>query len=163
MKRALCTGSFNPITYGHMNVIDKSLKLFDEVIIGILNNKNKKNTLFTPEERVELIKEIYKDIDRIKVVSFDGTATDLALNMQADFIVRGIRGLTDCDYEISMAYTNKRLSDNKIETVCLFPDAEYQFVSSTIVRELNEFGKDISDYVSPIVEKRMILKRRNDG
>lgn len=161
MRKVLYTGSFDPITKGHMNIIEQALNLFDEVIVAVLQNNSKKSSLFTLEERLEIIKEIYKDYKNVTVITGRGAAVDIALNSKCQAIVRGIRNSTDCDYEFQMATINKEISENKINTVCLFADPKYQFVSSSMVKELFKLNKDISNYVSPLVKSKIITKGGN--
>lgn len=163
MTKVLCPGSYNPITKGHENIIEQAAALFDEVVIAVLINPKKKDGMFSIDERVAMIKEIYQNYNNIKVVSGTGAATDIALLNGCKTIVRGLRSLSDYDYEVQLAQTNKRISDGQINTVCLFADVNYQFISSTMVKEVFYLGKSISDYVDPIVEKQMVLKRRDEG
>lgn len=159
MTKVLYTGSFDPITKGHMNIIDQASTLFDEVVVAVLQNSKKQNGLFTPEERVELIKKIYQTCDNIKVISGSGAAVDIATLYKCKAIIRGLRGLTDFDYEIGMAGINKDISDGKINTVCLFADNNYQNISSSMVKEVFSLNKPISKYVDPVVEEAMEQKR----
>ena len=160
MSKVLYPGSFDPITKGHMNIVDQATDLFDEVIIAILINPSKTNSLFTVEERLEIIKQIYKDNNKIKVVSFSGVAVDIALLNECKAIVRGLRGLSDYDYEVQLAEINRDISDGKINTVCLFADKEYQFISSSMVKNVFNLNKDIDKYVYPIVKEKILIKRR---
>lgn len=160
MRKVLYPGSFDPITYGHENIVKQALELFDEVIIAVFNNTNKKTNMFTVEERTEMIKEIYKQYSNVKVIIGTGAATDVALINECKAIVRGLRGLSDFEYEIQLSSINKQISNGKINTVCLFSDNNYQFVSSTMVKEVFNLKKDISNYVEPNVEEKMIAKRK---
>ena len=159
MTKVLYPGSFDPITKGHMNIIKQASNLFDEVIIAVLQNPTKKNGLFTLEERFEIIKELYKNIDNIKVVTGNGASVDIALLYQCKAIIRGLRSLSDYDYEVGLQQINKDISNNQVNTVCLFADKEYQFISSSIVKELLNLDKDISSYVDPYIAKRLYLKK----
>lgn len=158
MTKVLYTGSFDPITKGHMNIINQASDLFDEVIIAVLQNSKKQNSFFTINERIELIKKIYQTSTNIKVVTGSGAAVDLAEFYECKAIVRGLRGLTDFDYEIGMSGINKDISNNKINTICLFADNTYQNISSSMVKEVFHLNKGISKYVDPVVEKAMYLK-----
>ncbi|MBQ7790383.1 MAG: pantetheine-phosphate adenylyltransferase [Bacilli bacterium] len=158
MTKVLYPGSFDPITKGHMNIIEQASNLFDEVIIAILQNPNKKST-FTQKERLEMISELYKQYENIKVITGSGAAVDIAVLNECKAIVRGLRSLTDYDYEVQMQQINKDISGNKVNTICLFADKEYQFISSSIVKEVLSLDKDISKYVDPLVEKQLLLKR----
>ena len=158
-SRVLYPGSFDPITLGHMNIIDQASKLFDEVIVAVLNNSSKKNSLFTPEERTAIIKEIYKQVDNVKVIQGEGAAVDTALLYNCKAIVRGLRGLSDYDYEVQLAQINKDISNDQVNTICFFADQNYQFISSSIVKEVFSLGKDITQYVHPYVKQKMYEKR----
>lgn len=158
MNKVLYPGSFDPITKGHMNIIDQASALFDEVVVSVLINPNKKSAFFSPEERVELIKNIYKDNDKVKVITAKGAAVDVAEENDCSAIVRGLRGITDFDYEISMQQVNKEISDYKVNTICFFSDPNYQFLSSSMVKEVFMLGKDISRYVDDSVQKQMEVK-----
>ena len=160
MTRILYPGSFDPITKGHMNVIKQASDLFDEVIIAVLQNSSKKTGLFTIEERLEIIKELYKEVNNIKVVSGSGAAVDIAMLYKCRAIVRGLRGLSDYDYEVSLNYINKDISNGEVNTICLFADKDYQFISSSVVKEVFNLDKDISKYVDPLVKEKMLIKKR---
>lgn len=160
MTKVLYPGSFDPITKGHMDIIDKASKMFDEVIVAVLHNPKKQNSFFTPDERVSLIKDLYKDYDNIKVISSMNACVDVALEHNSQIIIKGLRNIVDFEYEREMAEINKDISNNKINTICLFADKEYQFVSSSIVKEVFYLDKDISKYVHPLVKERMESKRR---
>lgn len=159
MTKVLYTGSFDPITKGHMNIIDQASNLFDEVIVAVLQNSKKPNGFFTLEERIELIKRIYKTCDNIRVITGTGAAVDIATLYECKAIIRGLRGLTDFDYEIGMAGINKDISDGQVNTVCLFADNNYQNISSSMVKEVFSLNKPISRYVDPVVEEAMEQKR----
>ena len=116
--------------------------------------------MFTLEERLEMIKELYKRMNNIKVIVGSGAAVDVAILNDCKAIVRGLRSLTDYDYEVQLQQINKEVSDNRVNTVCLFADKEYQFVSSSMVKEVFNLDKDISRYVDPVVEEKMLEKRR---
>ena len=143
-----------------MNIINQASDLFDEVVIAILVNPSKKLSMFSINQRLEIIKEIFKDNDKIKVVSGAGAAVDIALLNECKAIIRGLRGLSDYDYEVQLAQINKDISNNKINTICLFADKEYQFISSSMVKEVFNLGKDIDKYVDPIVKEKMLELRK---
>jgi len=159
MNRVIYPGSFDPITKGHMDIINQASELFDEVVVAILQNPNKKTSFFTIEERLEIIKKLYENYDNIKVVSGNSATVDLALLYECKAIIRGLRGLSDYDYEVQLAQVNKDISNNKVNTICLFADKEYQFISSTVVKEVLNLNKDISNYVDPYVKKKLYLKK----
>lgn len=160
MTRVLYPGSFDPITKGHMNIIEQASNLFDEVIVAVLQNPAKKNGLFTLEERIEIIKEIYKDAKNIKVITSNKAAVDVALLHNCKALLRGLRSLSDYDYEVGLNQINKNISNNQVNTICLFADLEYQFISSSVVKEVWKLDKDISNYVHPLVEQKMLTKKR---
>lgn len=159
MAKVLYPGSFDPITKGHMNIIEQASNLFDEVIVAIMNNPSKKTSFFTVEERFEMIQTLYEKMNNVKVVHASGATVDVAMLHECKAIVRGLRSLSDYDYEVQLHQINKDISDNKINTVCLFADTEYQFVSSSVVKEVFNLDKDISRYVDPIVKERMLVKK----
>lgn len=160
MTRVLYPGSFDPITKGHMNIIHQSSNLFDEVIVAVLQNSSEKTGLFTIEERLEIIKELYKEVNNVKVVSGSGAAVDIAMLYKCRAIVRGLRSLSDYDYEVSLNYINKDISNGEVNTICLFADIDYQFISSSMVKEVFNLDKDISKYVDPLVKEKMLIKKR---
>lgn len=154
MLKVLYPGSFDPITYGHMNIIEQACDLFDEIVIAVMVNSQKK-TMFSAEERVNLISELYKDNPKIKVVSSDGATIDLALNCGCKSIIRGLRTLTDFEYEIQMSQINKQISNNKINTISLFAEKQLENISSSMVKEILRIDKDISLYVPKIIENAL--------
>ncbi len=160
MKRVLYPGSFDPITKGHMNIIDQADELFDEVVIAVFCNPLKKNGYFTIDEREEMIRELYKNREKIKVVSGIGAAVDVAQKYDCKAIIRGLRSISDFDYEIQLQQINREISNNKINTICLFADKEYQYISSSMVRELVNLDKDIGRYVEPFIQNKMLTKRK---
>ena len=163
MTKVLYPGSFDPITKGHMNIIEQASNLFDEVVIAVLQNPTKKAGLFTLEERLEIIKELYKKMDNIKVVTGNGASVDIATSYECKAIIRGLRSLSDYDYEVQLQQINKDISNNQVNTVCLFADKEYQFISSSVVKEVLKLDKDVSRYVDPYVAKKLYLKKENDN
>ena len=162
MTKVLYPGSFDPITKGHMNIVEQANYLFDEVIIAILHNPLKKTCLFNIEERIKIVKEIYKNAKNIKVISSEGAAVDVAIENNCKALIRGLRSLSDYDYEVQLSQINKDISNNKVNTVCLFADKEYQFVSSSVVKEIFNLGKDISKYVDPLVKQKMENKKKEN-
>ena len=160
--RAIYPGSFDPVTYGHLDIIRRSAELVDELIVGVLNN-NAKSPLFSVEERVKMLGEVTKDISNVKVVTFEGLLVDFARQMDAKMIVRGLRAITDFEYELQMAQTNHKLA-LQLETIFLTTSLEYSYLSSTIVKEVATFGGDISkfvpEYVSAQIMEKMDKKRR---
>ena len=161
MTKVLYPGSFDPITKGHMNIIEQASNLFDEVIVAVMQNPLKKTGLFTLEERVEIIKELYQKVDNVKVILGSGASVDVALLNECKAIIRGFRSLSDYDYGVQLQQLNKEISNNMVNTVCLFADKEYQFVSSSMVKEVLNFDKDISKYVDSVVKEKMLIKKKN--
>lgn len=161
MTKVLYPGSFDPMTKGHMNIVEQASDLFDEVIIAVMQNPLKKSGLFTLEERLEIIKELYQKMNNVRVISGSGAAVDVALLNECKAIIRGLRSLSDYDHEVQLQQINKEISSNKVNTICLFADKEYQFVSSSMVKEVLNLDKDISKYVDPIVQEKMLIKKRS--
>ena len=159
MKKVLYPGSFDPITKGHMNIIDQASSMFDEIIIVVMKNINKKEYFFDYEERVNIIRELYKDNPNITVITGTGATVDIAIENNCCAIIRGLRSLTDYNYEVEMQQFNKEISNNKINTICFFADKEYQFISSSLVKEVFYLNKDISKYVDKLVINKMNEKR----
>ncbi|MFR1988315.1 MAG: pantetheine-phosphate adenylyltransferase [Prevotellamassilia sp.] len=142
MKVAIFPGSFDPFTVGHASIVERGLPMFDRIVIGVGVNDSKRS-LLTPEERVEAIRKLYEEEPRIKVVSYNDLTVDLVRREGAQFILRGLRSVKDFEYERDIAAMNNRLSG--VETVLLFTEAHYSDISSSVVRELIAFGKDVSD------------------
>ena len=159
MVKAIYPGSFDPITYGHLDIIERSARVVDELIVGVLYNKAK-IPLFSAEERVRMIKEVTKNIENVKVVAFEGLLVDFADQMHADVIIRGLRAATDFEYELQMAQTNRKL-DDKVETLFMVTGLEYAYLSSSTVREVAAFGGDISNFV-PEPMKKKIMERMKE-
>jgi pantetheine-phosphate adenylyltransferase len=153
--RAIFPGSFDPITNGHLDVIHRGVKLFDELIVAV-GKSPIKNPLFTPEERVEIITELVSDIPGVLVESFDGLTVEYAAKKKADVILRGLRSLTDVQYEFQLAMTNRAVAG--IETVFVMTGEQYGFTSSTLIRQIASLGGDLSSLVPENVYNR--LKKR---
>ena len=159
MRNVLYPGSFDPPTYGHMNVVEQALELFDEVVIAVMINLSKKG-FFSIDERIEMLKEIYKNYHQVKIVSGKGAAVDLALLHDCKAMIRGMRGVTDFEYELQLATINRKLS-KEVTTISLFPDSEVQHISSSVVRELYSLDKDLDDYVHSYVKEKLIKRGKN--
>ena len=144
MRLAIFPGSFDPFTIGHASIVRRGVEMFDKIVIGVGYNTNKRSFL-TPEERVEAIEKVYASEARVKVVAYADLTADLARREQAGFVLRGIRSVKDFEYERDIASINNRLSG--VETVLLFTEPHYADISSTIVRELLAFGKDVSEFL----------------
>lgn len=153
MKVAVYPGSFDPITNGHLDVILRASELFDEIIVGVLHN-SAKSPLFSAEERVNILSKVTEHISNIKVVQFSGLSINFAREAKANVIVRGLRAITDFDYELQMAQTNRVLAPD-IDTMFLTTSLEYAYLSSTTVKEVAAFGGDISKFVPPYVEREI--------
>ena len=159
MTKVLYPGSFDPMTKGHMNIVDQASDLFDEIIIAVMQNPAKKNSFFTVNERMEMIADLYKRMNNIKVITGCGAAVDVALLYECKAIIRGLRSLSDYDYEVSLQQINKDISDNKVNTIFLCADKDYQFVSSSMVKEVFNLDKDISKYVDDTIKTKMLKKK----
>ena len=149
MKKAIFPGSFDPFTIGHYSVVKRGLELFDHITIGVGSNCSKKS-FFTLEKRLDIIRQAFHDEPRVSVKAYDSLTIDFAKKEEADFILRGVRSANDFEYEKSIADINKRLSS--IETVLLFTEPQHSAVSSTIVRDLLNYGKDVAEFLPPGVE-----------
>lgn len=145
MKRAIYPGSFDPVTNGHVDIILRSSKIVDKLIVGVLNNSAKKS-LFSVEERVSMLKKLTKDLPNVEVTSFDGLLVDYMREIDASIIVRGLRAVTDFEYELQIAQTN-HIENTDIETIFLTTNLQYSYLSSTIVKEFASYGGDISKFV----------------
>ena len=149
MAIAVYPGSFDPATYGHIDIIQRAGRLFDEIIVGVLNN-SAKSPLFSGEERVNILKRVTEDVPNVQIKAFSGLAVNFARDCGAQVIVRGLRAVTDFEYELQMAQTNRVLAPD-IDTMFLTTSLEYAYLSSTIVKEVNTFQGDISKFVPPFV------------
>ena len=152
-SKAVYPGSFDPITNGHIDVIKRSLKIVDKVIIAV-SSFQRKNFLFTLKERIEMIKETFKGDERIEIDSFDGLLVDYLKKKNLNLIVRGLRAISDFEYEFQMALTNRKLN-KEIETIFIMPGEEYFFISSTLVKEIAKLKGQISCFVPSVVEKKL--------
>ncbi|MFE8695302.1 pantetheine-phosphate adenylyltransferase [Cytobacillus sp. FJAT-53684] len=153
---AVCPGSFDPITYGHLDIIRRGAKVFDQIYVVVLNNSSKQ-PLFSVEERIELIKEVTKDIPNVKVDSFQGLLVDYAKNVNAHAIIRGLRAVSDFEYEMQITSMNRVLND-EIETFFIMTNNQYSFLSSSIVKEVAKYNGKVTELVPPCVEKALKAK-----
>ena len=152
MKKAIYPGSFDPVTYGHLDIIKRAAEIFDELTVSVLNNKQK-TPLFSVEERVKMLKEVTEHIPNVTVTSFEGLTIDFADVMNAHIIVRGLRAVTDFEYELQMAQTN-RIVNPKVDTMFLVTSEEYSYLSSTILKEIARYGGTLDRFAPPcIIEK----------
>ena len=145
MKRAIYPGSFDTLTLGHLDMIERSAKIVDELVIGVLNN-SAKNSLFSLDERVSMIKEMTESMPNVTVASFNGLLVDYMKEINATIIVRGLRAVTDFEYELQIAQTN-HVENPEVETIFLTTSLQYSYLSSTIVKEFASYGGDISKFV----------------
>lgn len=162
MSKAIYPGSFDPMTCGHLDVIRRSADIFDELTICVLNNVNK-SALFSVEERVNILKEATKDIPNVKVESFSGLLIDYAKKKDIYVVIRGLRAITDFEYELQIAQTNRKLSGDRLDTMFLTTSLEYAYLSSSTVKEIASFGGDISEcvpgFVADLVYKKYGIER----
>ena len=159
MNKAIYPGSFDPVTLGHLDIIERTSKMFDRVIIGVLNNKSK-SPLFSVEERVNMLKEVTANLPNVEVQSFEGLLIDFVRKNDARVIVRGLRAITDFEYELQMAQTNHKLASD-VETVFLTTNLQYSYLSSTTVKEVAAFGGDISQFVPEYIEQKVWEKMKH--
>lgn len=145
MSRGIYPGSFDPVTYGHLDIIRRSSKLVDELVIGVLDNKAK-TPLFSVEERVKMLKEVTAGLANVRIRSFDGLSVDFARECGANFIIRGLRAITDFEYELQMAQTNRVIAGD-VDTLFLTTSLQYAYLSSTTVKEVAAFGGNIDKFV----------------
>ena len=156
LKAAIYPGSFDPVTNGHLDVIQRAVRVFDRVIVAVADN-TAKDALFTISQRVEMLKQVTKDIKGVEVETFESLVIDYARRKKINVLIRGLRMTSDFDYEFQVALTNRRLAED-IETVFLMPSEHVSFVSSSILKEVASLNADISSFVPKIVEEK--LKKR---
>jgi pantetheine-phosphate adenylyltransferase len=155
-RTAIYPGSFDPVTNGHLDILERGLKLFDKIIIAILTNP-KKNFLFTLEERVEMLEDSLKGLSNVEIDTFDGLTVDFAAKRQARGILRGLRAMSDFEYEFQLALMNRRLN-REVQTVFLMTGLRWIYTSSSIIKEAAQFGGNIEGMVPLIVEKKIKKK-----
>ena len=156
--KAIYAGSFDPVTNGHTDVIVRAAKAFDELIVGVLNN-SAKSPLFTTKERVEMLEDVVEGLDNVRVMAFDGLLVDLAHREGATVLVRGLRAVTDFEYEMQIAQTNRVMAPD-IDTVFFTTNLRYSYLSSSIVKEIASYGEKITEFVDPRVAERVEKKYR---
>ncbi|MDZ4182336.1 MAG: pantetheine-phosphate adenylyltransferase [Candidatus Cloacimonadaceae bacterium] len=160
MRRAIYPGTFDPITLGHVNILEKAAKLFDEVILAVADYTGKQS-LFDLAERQALCSQAVTHLKNVKVTSFTGLVVDYAKAQGCDVMIRGMRAVSDFEYELSLALTNKKLSPD-IETIFLVPSLKYMYLSSSMIKQLAELGAELNDFVPPTVAKALIAKFHKD-
>lgn len=161
MRIALCPGSFDPVTYAHLDIVQRASRLFDRVHVAVLENPNK-NPLFSLEERLEMLKEATKDWPTVEQGVFSGLVVEYARQVGASAIVRGLRAVSDFEYEFQMAAMNRHLAED-VETVFVMTSSEYAFVSSSLIKEVVRYGGDVSRWVPPNVKERLVERLGKHG
>ena len=151
MKKAIYPGSFDPVTYGHIDIIERASDIFDELIVAVLNNKAK-TPLFSVDERVNILNKVLGSLSNVRVLSYEGLLVDFAVSNGAGVVVRGLRAVTDFEYELQLAQTNSVLNSG-VDTVFLTTSLKYAYLSSSTVKEVASYGGDISKFVPPYVEE----------
>ena len=159
MSKALYPGTFDPITLGHIDIIERALNLFDEIIIAIATSDSK-TPLFSLEERIEQIETIFKGNKNVRAIGFTGLVVDLAKQEEVTMFIRGLRAVSDFEYEFQLANMNRAMSP-EIESVFLTPKAKFSFLSSTLVREIASMGGKVSAFVDPVVEQALEKRFKN--
>ncbi|MEP6809870.1 MAG: pantetheine-phosphate adenylyltransferase [Chthoniobacterales bacterium] len=158
MRRAIYPGSFDPVTNGHLDVIERACKLFDEVIVGVAVN-DQKQPFFSLEERLEMLRATVGDQERVQISPLDGLLVEFAMKQNAAAVVRGLRAVSDFEFEFQMALMNRKLEAN-VETIFLMPKEEYTYLSSRIVKEIARLGGDIAKFVPPLVVEAFAKKKQ---
>lgn len=156
-KKALYSGSFDPMTNGHLDIITRASKMFDQLVVGVIVNPNKK-PLFTKEERVHMIEELTKDLNNVSVECFEGLLADFVNENNFDAVVRGLRATTDFEYEIQMAQMNARLFNEGVESVFLMTSPEYSFISSSMIKEVVSLGGAVDGLIPERIRCEIIKK-----
>ncbi len=158
--RAIYPGSFDPVTYGHLDIIKRGAQIFDELVVSVLDNVNK-TALFSTEERVKILQEATKDIANVRISSFNGLLIHHAKELDISVVVRGLRAITDFEFELQIAQTNRVLSNGELDTIFLTTSLEYSYLSSSSVKEISKFRGDVSQCVPEFVAKLMDDKYGN--
>ena len=153
VRRAVYPGTFDPVTNGHLDIIQRAARQFDEVVVGVLIN-SAKSPLFSADERVKILSEVVRSTPNVKVVSFDGLSVDFVKQCEAQAIIRGLRATTDFEYELQLAQMNHELCE-EIDTMFFITNLKYAYLSSSVVKEVARFGGDVTSFVPPEVEKAL--------
>ena len=156
MRIAICPGSFDPVTRGHLDIIERASKLFDKLIVLVVVNPNK-NPMFSTDERVEFLKRATAHIDNVEVDSYYGLLANYAAKVGACTLIKGLRAVTDFEYEFQQALSNKKLN-RELETMCMTTDANYMYLSSSIVKQIAEFGGDVRDLLPPPIYEDVVAR-----
>jgi pantetheine-phosphate adenylyltransferase len=156
MRRAIYPGSFDPVTNGHLDVAERARKLFDEVIVSVAHN-DEKQPLFSLEERLDLLRQSFGNIDNVRIAHFDGLLVEFAAAQKAHAVIRGLRAVSDFEFEFQMALMNRKL-EGSVETIFLMPKEEYTYLSSRLVKEIARLGGDVSEFVPAAVAKALAKK-----
>jgi pantetheine-phosphate adenylyltransferase len=159
VRRAVCPGSFDPVTNGHLDIIGRAADLYDEVVVAVLINKNK-SSLFTVEERIEMLTEVTSGYGNVRVDSFHGLLVNYCKANRIPVIVKGLRAISDFDYELQMAQMNRGLAG--VDTLFMPTNPEYSFLASSLVKEIVTYGGEVTDLVPPSVLKRLIARTRQE-
>ena len=157
MKIAVYPGSFDPVTFGHLDIIKRASKMFDEVIVAVMCN-SAKTPLFSLDERVKMLQESVKDLSNVKIESFSGLLIDYCKSADIHIVIRGLRAITDFEYELQIAQTNKELSHNQVDTVFLTTSLKYSYLSSSVVKEIASYNGDISPCVPEFIADKLYQK-----
>lgn len=152
MKSAIYPGTFDPMTFGHLDIIKRAANIFDELVVSVLNNKEK-TPLFSVSERVNILKEATKDIPNVRVESFEGLLTDYCKKIGVNVVVRGLRAVTDFEYELQMSQMNRKLSNHRVETIYFNTTLKYSYLSSSAVKQIAQFHGDLTAFVPDFVAK----------
>lgn len=152
MKSAIYPGTFDPMTFGHLDIIKRAANIFDELVVSVLNNKEK-TPLFSISERVNILKEATKDIPNVRVESFEGLLTDYCKKIGVNVVVRGLRAVTDFEYELQMSQMNRKLSNHRVETIYFNTTLKYSYLSSSAVKQIAQFHGDLTAFVPDFVAK----------
>ena len=156
MRRAIYPGSFDPVTNGHLDVIERARKLFDEVVVAVAHN-DEKQPLFSLQERLDLLQQTIGKIDNVRIAQFEGLLVEFARKEKASAVIRGLRAASDFEFEFQMALMNRKLQGD-LETIFLMPKEEYTYLSSRLVKEIARLGGDVSQFVPPLVAKLLVGK-----
>ncbi len=162
MKTVVCPGSFDPVTLGHLDIIERSAKLFDKVIVVVMRNRSKNIGSFTVEERMDFLKRCTSHLQNVKIDKYDGLLTEYARKVRADAVVKGLRAISDFDDEFRQALANQRLNPD-LETVFLTTSAQHMFLSSSVVKQVCELGGDITAFVPPQIREDIINRLSKSG